>query len=89
MLDTVTSGASYTSNSQTPNGNFPGGTGIPFQVRPTPEQCRQGVTQSPHPSVTVVGLGDGSTRSVGVSISTPVWYRLCHPFDGNAVGAGW
>jgi prepilin-type N-terminal cleavage/methylation domain-containing protein len=85
-LTGVTSGASFTLNSQT---NGAAGTGIPFQVSPTPEACRQGVTQSPHPSITVVGLGDGSTRSVGVGISTQIWYRLCHPFDGNAVGAGW
>jgi prepilin-type N-terminal cleavage/methylation domain-containing protein len=85
-LRSVTSGASFTLGSQTNNA---AGTGIPFQVAPTPEQCRQNVTQSPHPSATVVGLGDGSTRTVNVGISTQVWYRLCHPWDGNAVGAGW
>jgi prepilin-type N-terminal cleavage/methylation domain-containing protein len=82
-----TSGASFTSNSQTNNGNSPNGTGIPFQVAPRADQCRQGVTQSPHPSVTVVGLGDGSTRTIAASIATPVWYRACHPWDGNVVDA--
>jgi hypothetical protein len=81
----VTSGASFSSGSQA----GAGGTGIPFQVTPKPDACQQNVTQSPHASATVVGLGDGSTRTVSVSIATRVWYNLCHPFDGNAVGAGW
>ncbi len=82
-INGVTSGASFTSGSQ--GGNA--GTGIPFQVAVRPNACQQNVTQSPHPSVTVVGLGDGSTRSISVSISTIIWHRACHPADGIAQGS--
>ncbi len=84
-LDSVTSGAAFSSGSE----GGAGGTGIPFQVTPRADACQQNVTQSPHASATVVGLGDGSTRTVGVGISTRIWFHLCHPYDGNAVGAGW
>jgi prepilin-type N-terminal cleavage/methylation domain-containing protein len=81
-LSGITSGASFTSGSQSGNA----GTGIPFQVAVMPNQCQQNVTQSPHPGVTVVGLGDGSTRPVSVGISTTLWHRACHPGDGIAQG---
>lgn len=82
-LNAVTSGANFTSGSQA----GAAGTGIPFQVTPKPNACSQAVTQSPHPGVTVVGLGDGSTRTVNVSISTLLWLRACHPGDGIAQGS--
>ncbi len=85
-FNAITSGASYTSASQQNNGNAPDGRGIPFQVAPQPNKCTQNVTQSPHPGVTVVTLGDGSTRSVAGGISTPLWYKACHPSDGQAIG---
>jgi hypothetical protein len=83
FLSGVTSGASFTSGSQ--GGNA--GTGIPFQVAPKINACQQNVTQSPHVGVTVVGLGDGSTRSVFANIATAIWHRACHPSDGIAQNA--
>jgi prepilin-type N-terminal cleavage/methylation domain-containing protein len=81
----ITSGASFSS------GTYAGapGTGIPFQTTPAADTCQQNVTQSPHTSVTMVGLGDGSVRSVSPSIATQTWYNACHPYDGTALGSDW
>jgi prepilin-type N-terminal cleavage/methylation domain-containing protein len=65
------------------------GTGIPFQTTPAPDTCQQNVTQSPHPGAMMVGLGDGSVRSVSPSVSTQTWYTACHPSDGKVLGADW
>jgi prepilin-type N-terminal cleavage/methylation domain-containing protein len=81
----ITSGASFCT------GTYAGapGTGIPFQTTPAPDTCQQNVTQSPHTSAMMVGLGDGSVRSVSPSIATRTWYNACHPSDGNALGSDW
>ena len=81
----IGSGASFCS------GTYAGapGTGIPFQTTPAPDFCQQNVTQSGHTNLTLVGLGDGSVRSVSTGISTRTWYNACHPADGNALGSDW
>ncbi len=81
----ITSGASFSSGIYAGN---PGG-GIPFQTTPAPDTCQQNVTQSPHPSATLVGLGDGSVRTVSPSIATLTWYQACHPYDGTVLGSDW
>jgi hypothetical protein len=80
----ITSGASFCSTSY--SSNFGGG--IPFQNTPRPCTCSQTVLQTPHSSAMIVGLGDGSSRNVSSSIATPVWYRVCHPYDGSSQSAG-
>jgi hypothetical protein len=82
----ITSGASFYSTVYT---GSPPTTGIPFQTTPTPDQCNQNVTHSPHPGVMMVGLGDGSVRSVSASVSTLSWYNACHPFNGADAGSDW
>ncbi len=81
----IGSGASFTS------GIYAGapGTGIPFQTLPPPDGCQQNLTQSPHPSAMMVGLGDGSVRSVSPSIATMTWFNACHPYDGQVLGSNW
>src|SRR5262249_39967833 len=81
----IGSGASFST------GTYAGapGTGIPFQTTPARDTCQQNVTQSPHPGAMMVGLGDGSVRSVSPSVSTLTWYNACHPYDGNALGGDW
>jgi hypothetical protein len=81
----ITSGASFSSGIYQGN---PGG-GIPFQTTPAPETCQQNVTHSPHPSAMVVGLGDGSVRTVSPSVATMTWYNACHPYDGAVLGSDW
>lgn len=81
----ITSGASFSSGIY--GGNYGGG--IPFQTTPAPDTCQQNVTQSPHTSAQMVGLGDGSVRSVSPSIATLTWTNACHPYDGRALGSDW
>jgi prepilin-type N-terminal cleavage/methylation domain-containing protein len=81
----IGSGASFSSNSIAGSPT----TGIPFQTTPTPDQCNQNVTHSPHPGVMMVGLGDGSIRSVSSNVSTASWYNACHPFNGVDAGSDW
>jgi hypothetical protein len=63
------------------------GAGIPFQTTPARDFCQQNVTQSPHPSAMMVGLGDASVRPISPTVATRVWYNACHPYDGQ-VGLG-
>jgi prepilin-type N-terminal cleavage/methylation domain-containing protein len=79
---TITSGASFTSSASPDSG-------IPFQTTPAADTCQQNVTQSPHPSAMVAGLGDGSVRYVSPSVATRTWYNACHPYDGNVLGSDW
>jgi prepilin-type N-terminal cleavage/methylation domain-containing protein len=63
--------------------------GIPFQVAPTDGLCNFQLLVSPHPGVMIAGLGDGSVRTVGSSISTATWWMACNPKDGGVVGDDW
>ena len=62
--------------------------GIPFQVAPTLAACSSAVTQTAHQAM-MVGLGDGSVRSVSGSISVITWVNACTPCDGNVLGSDW
>jgi len=64
------------------------GTGITFQAAPSITSCDASVTQTGH-SVMVVGLGDGSVRSVSPNISLTTWVHACIPADGNVLGSDW
>jgi prepilin-type N-terminal cleavage/methylation domain-containing protein len=73
------------------NGNFPDyadGT-LPFQIAPTPGNCDATVLVSPHTGVMVVGLGDGSVRTVSPGISIPTWLSVCIPDSGTVPGSDW
>ncbi len=63
--------------------------GLPFQAAPATGVCNYTITQSPHATVMVAGLGDGSVRTVSAGISTATWYNACHPKDGNVLGSDW
>src|SRR5262249_10928993 len=62
--------------------------GIPFQTKPANGECNFLVTQSPHETM-VVGLGDGSVRTVSASISVLTWWQACNPKDGAVLGSDW
>jgi prepilin-type N-terminal cleavage/methylation domain-containing protein len=68
--------------------NFTSGN-IPFQIAPTAGNCNIAVIASPHTSVMIVGLGDGSARNVSSSISVTTWKNACTPNDGAALGDDW
>jgi prepilin-type N-terminal cleavage/methylation domain-containing protein len=62
---------------------------LPFQVQPTRGNCDPGVIASPHTGVMVVGLGDGSVKTINPSISTTTWLNACIPDSGVALGSDW
>jgi hypothetical protein len=51
--------------------------------------CDRGQASSPHTGVIIVGLGDGSVRSVSSSIDANVWWAACTRAAGDTLGNGW
>lgn len=68
--------------------NFTSGS-LPFQIVPTPGSCLWAVLVSPHVGAMIVGVGDGSVRTVSASISTATWKAACNPADGAVLGGDW
>ena len=62
--------------------------GIPFQVKPRDGRCDFRATATPHDTM-LVGLGDGSVRTVSDNISLTTWWQSCNPKDGNPLGSDW
>jgi type II secretory pathway pseudopilin PulG len=63
--------------------------GVGFQGGPSVQACNWYVTQGGHISSMLVGLGDGSVRSVSNQISTNTWNLACYPYDGTVLGQDW
>jgi prepilin-type N-terminal cleavage/methylation domain-containing protein len=61
-----------------------------FQVRPTPYlgNCDPTRASTPHTSM-VVGLADGSVRTLSRSISDETWWAACTPRGGEVLGNDW
>jgi hypothetical protein len=90
-------------NSSNPNGgpgprsdpnfrqNWDGGVVNPggIQGNPRPQQCDYRRLQALHGNVAVVGLADGSIRTVTSSISALTWQRVCTPNGGEVLGSDW
>jgi prepilin-type N-terminal cleavage/methylation domain-containing protein len=71
--------------------NFNLGAGIPFQIRPHSIQGNGNcifVAVSPH-DVMLVGLGDGSVRTVSPGMTTKTWVNACIPDDGAVLANDW
>jgi prepilin-type N-terminal cleavage/methylation domain-containing protein len=71
--------------------NFNLGAGIPFQLKPRSVQGNGNcifVAVSPH-DVMLVGLGDGSVKTIGAGMSTNTWVHACTPDDGAVLGNDW
>ena len=62
---------------------------LPFQIQPAPGKCDPVVLASPHTAVIVVGLGDGTVRTVSPSISLTTWLNACIPDSSQALGSDW
>jgi type II secretory pathway pseudopilin PulG len=65
---------------------------VPFTAEPAPlgenyGDCIIGPV-TPHPLM-VVGLGDGSTRTIGLAITKTTWQNACLPSDGAVLGPDW
>ena len=57
--------------------------GATFQVRPKLEDCEPGVAQTPHSSGMLVGLVDGSVRTVSGTISPRIYWAAMTPDRGE------
>jgi prepilin-type N-terminal cleavage/methylation domain-containing protein len=69
--------------------SFNGGTGQAFQVAPAISACDWRVAQGAHTGGIVVGLGDGSVRTVAQGLSLTTWTEAGVPNDGNPLGSDW
>jgi prepilin-type N-terminal cleavage/methylation domain-containing protein len=65
------------------------GTGTSFQVSPNASTCNPELPQTYYSSGILVGLADGSARSVSASISPLTWRRAAIPNDGAVLGSDW
>jgi type II secretory pathway pseudopilin PulG len=60
-----------------------------FQDRPAQKDCDPTLPQGMHPGGIMVGLGDGSVRSVSPNISPQTWWLAVVPDDGMPLGNDW
>jgi prepilin-type N-terminal cleavage/methylation domain-containing protein len=69
------------------------GAGSLFQPQPTPfsspAACKHYLASTPHPAGILVGLGDGSVRTITSGISGPTWWAACTPGNGETMPADW
>jgi prepilin-type N-terminal cleavage/methylation domain-containing protein len=63
--------------------------GLPFQVTPSVGNCYPAVLVSPHTGVMVVGIGDGTVRTVTPGITLASWLAVCIPDSGAVPGSDW
>jgi prepilin-type N-terminal cleavage/methylation domain-containing protein len=59
------------------------------QITPSPASCDPALLQSPYAGAILVGLGDGSTRSVAPSVSQYSWQIAITPADGAVFDTTW
>jgi hypothetical protein len=69
---------------------------LPPQIQPsvtrtggTPEQCDASRPSTGHSSASVVGMGDGSVRTVAGGVSAASWLAGIRPEDGATPGSDW
>jgi prepilin-type N-terminal cleavage/methylation domain-containing protein len=77
------------------NGNYApafgavGGPSVKFQVQPTQANCDWKTATAFSAGGCMVGLGDGSVRSVSPAISVATWTNAVDPADGQVLGTDW
>lgn len=60
-----------------------------FQMQPTDSTCDRYLPTAFSSAGILVGLGDGSGRSVNSGVSTSTWGLACDPEDGAPLGNDW
>jgi prepilin-type N-terminal cleavage/methylation domain-containing protein len=60
-----------------------------FQPSPRQANATPGYTASPHGNVMIIGLGDGSVRSISNSVAQLTWQYAILPDDGNPMPSDW
>lgn len=63
--------------------------GVTFQAAPRIEDCDPSQPQTPHREGMLVGMGDGSVRSVRVGVDPGVFWAAVTPAGGEVVTADW
>jgi prepilin-type N-terminal cleavage/methylation domain-containing protein len=96
ILGGYNSGQVYPVSAGSPPTTHPSRPDVTFQVRPRvnagasypPAQgdCDQDIPQTPHHGGLLVGLGDGSVRTVSPGIAPHVFWSLVTPAGGEVVG---
>jgi hypothetical protein len=51
--------------------------------------CDRGLASSPHVGIIVVGMGDGSVRTVSSSVDANTWWAACTRTGGEVLGPNW
>jgi prepilin-type N-terminal cleavage/methylation domain-containing protein len=67
------------------------GPGSIFQVRPLPfaTACNPTRASTAHAGGILVGLGDGSVRTIQPSLTGATWWAACTPSGGEVLGPDW
>ena len=67
------------------------GPGSIFQVQPTPflGNCDPTRAATAHPGGILVGLADGSVRTLAPSMSGDTWWAAVTPTGGEVLGSDW
>jgi prepilin-type N-terminal cleavage/methylation domain-containing protein len=65
------------------------GPGSKFQVQPTPGDCDPTRAATAHSGGMLVGLADGSVRTLAPSLSGVTWWAAVTPSGGEVLGSDW
>jgi prepilin-type N-terminal cleavage/methylation domain-containing protein len=65
------------------------GSGSIFQVQPTPGNCDPTRASTSHAGGMLVGLADGSVRTLAPSMSPDTWWAALTPSGGEVLGSDW
>jgi len=81
----------YTSQGDNMRGTYGYGVNITFQTAPSYKTaaCDPCQLQTPFSGGLLVGLADGSVRSVSSGVSAATWANAVTPQDGNVLGSNW
>jgi prepilin-type N-terminal cleavage/methylation domain-containing protein len=60
-----------------------------IQINPTKVDCNAWASSTGHSAGMVVGMMDGSVRTVSPSVSQDTWWAACQPADGTVLGPDW
>jgi type II secretory pathway pseudopilin PulG len=71
--------------------NYPPSTdfALTFQVRPDQDACQVDLAQTPFQAGLVVGLADGSVRTISPKISYATYWAAISPAGGEILGSDW
>lgn len=63
--------------------------GVTFQSRPSLQDCKPYLAQTPHEGGMLIGLGDGSVRTISPSVSPQIYWGAVTPAGGEVLTGDW